>query len=81
MVYLADRLGTDKEGKPRVIAKQAFVTLGPKRGDQVAVLKGVSAGQEVVSAGQVKLRNGLSIVVDNSVMPSDNPNPTVPADR
>jgi len=81
MIYLVDRSETDKDGKPRIIAKQTFVSLGPKRGDQVAVLRGVSAGQEVVSAGQVKLRNGTSIAIDNSVTPSDNPSPALPSDQ
>jgi membrane fusion protein (multidrug efflux system) len=49
------------------MAQQRFVRLGEQRGDFVAVLEGVKAGEEVVSAGAFKLRNGAPIVVDNSV--------------
>ena len=48
---------------------------GATRGDQVAVTKGVKPGDVVVTAGQLKLRNGASIVVNNSVTPSDSAAP------
>src|SRR5262245_19866945 len=57
------------DGKAVKIARQQFVQLGQTRGDFVAVTKGVSAGQEVVSSGAFKLRNNSPIVVDNSVRP------------
>ena len=56
--------------------KQVFVQTGLKRGDQVAILKGLEPGQQVVTSGQIKLKNGTPVVVDNSVRPADNPNPT-----
>jgi membrane fusion protein (multidrug efflux system) len=59
-----------------LVVEQTFVTTGPTRGDQVAVLKGLEAGVEVVSSGQIKLKNGAPVRIDNSVQPSDNPNPT-----
>ena len=43
-------------------AAAAFVTLGATRGDQVAVLSGVNEGDVVVSAGQMKLRNGTAVI-------------------
>ena len=43
--------------------------LGQTRGDFVAITKGVTAGQEVVSAGAFKLRNNSPVVVDNTVKP------------
>ncbi|HMA92264.1 MAG TPA: efflux RND transporter periplasmic adaptor subunit [Polyangiaceae bacterium] len=49
------------------IARQQFVKLGETRGDYVAALDGLAAGQEVVTAGAFKLRNGIPIVVNNSV--------------
>jgi membrane fusion protein, multidrug efflux system len=58
------------------VVEQTFVTTGPTRGDQVAILKGLDAGTEVVTSGQIKLKNGAPVRVDNSVRPSDNPNPT-----
>ena len=52
------------------------MTTGPTRGDQVAVLSGISEGQQIVTSGQLKLKNGTEVVIDNSVQPADNPNPT-----
>jgi len=56
--------------------QQAFVTTGETRGDQVAITSGLVEGQTVVTSGQIKLKNGTHIVVDNSVQPANNPNPT-----
>ena len=57
-------------------AELAFVTLGPTRGDQVAVVKGIKAGDVVVSSGQLKIKNGTDLIVNNSVRPLNDPNPT-----
>ena len=57
-------------------AKLIFVTLGPTRGDQVAVVKGLNVGDVVVSSGQMKIKNGSQLVVNNSVLPLNEPNPT-----
>lgn len=57
-------------------AELAFVTLGPTRGDQVAVVKGVKEGDVVVSSGQLKIKNGTDLVVNNSVKPLNEANPT-----
>jgi len=56
--------------------QQAFVTTGETRGDQVAILKGLKEGQTVVTSGQVKLKNGTWITIDNTIVPADSPNPT-----
>ena len=56
-------------------ARQQFVTLGPARGDQVAVLAGLEPGQEVVTSGAFKLRTGAAVQVNNAVRPSDDPAP------
>lgn len=64
------------QGKTLPVAQQVFVTPGPTRGDQVAILKGVDAGTQVVTSGQLKLKNGTPLVIDNRVQPADNPNPT-----
>ena len=65
-----------KPAGPELVAKQVFVTTGATRGDQVAILKGVSAGDEVVTSGQIKLKNGALVTINNSVQPSNDPNPT-----
>jgi membrane fusion protein (multidrug efflux system) len=54
---------------------------GRTRGEQVAIIKGVSEGDEVVTSGQLKLKNGYQVTIDNSVVPSDNPAPTLPNDH
>jgi membrane fusion protein, multidrug efflux system len=59
-----------------LVVQQAFVITGETRGDQVAILKGLKEGQQVVTSGQVKLKNGTSIVIDNSIVPANSPNPT-----
>ncbi len=74
-VFLVEDKGKDAQGHPLLEAHQTFVTTGPTRGDQVAILKGIDAGASVVSAGQMKLRNGTRLIVNNSVQPSDNPSP------
>lgn len=49
------------------VARQQFVRVGDARGDFVAITEGVKEGQEVVVAGAFKLRNGASVIVNNSV--------------
>jgi membrane fusion protein, multidrug efflux system len=51
--------------------RQEFVKLGATRGDRVAVLSGVKAGDEVVTSGTFKLRNGGPVHVDNTVQPAN----------
>ncbi len=63
------------DGKKQKVAKQVFVTTGESRGDQVAILKGLKAGQEVVTSGQLKLKNGTPVLIDNTTIPNNNPNP------
>jgi membrane fusion protein (multidrug efflux system) len=58
---------TTPDGKTVKIARQQFVRTGATRGDFVAITKGVTAGQLVVSAGAFKLRNNSPVVIDNSV--------------
>jgi len=66
----------DDKGNAVLTAQQVFVTRGPTRGDQVAILSGVDAGAQVVTSGQVKLKNGMPVVINNAVQPANSPNPT-----
>jgi len=77
LVYLVDGKGQGPDGKQQLVARQVFVTTGATRGDQVAILKGVAEGDTVVTAGQIKLRNGVPIVVDNRVVPTNDPAPKI----
>ena len=60
--------------------RQQVVKLGDARGDQIAVLSGVNPGEEVVTSGVFKLRNGAAIQVNNTVQPGNSRTPT-PEDR
>ncbi len=55
--------------------QQRFVKTGPQRGDLVLITEGLKAGEQVVTAGQLKLRNGASVRIDNSAAPGANPAP------
>lgn len=77
LVYIVDDKGKTPEGKPQLVARQVFVTTGATRGDQVAILKGVSDGDMVVTSGQIKLRNGVPVIVDNRVVPTNDPAPKI----
>jgi len=76
-VYVITRIRTEAGGEV-LTARQQFVTLGETRGDLVAIVKGVNAGDEVVTAGQLKLHNGSPVIVNNSVQPPVDPAPTPP---
>lgn len=73
-IFLAQR--KQGGGEKDLIAQQSFVTLGPTRGDQVAVLKGINKGDLVVTSGQLKLVNGAPLIVDNTVLPGNDPHPS-----
>ncbi len=64
-----------KEGA-RPTARQVFVTTGATRGDQVEIVKGIKEGDVVVSSGQLKLKNGTPLIVDNHVLPAADAHPT-----
>ncbi|MGD9591142.1 MAG: efflux RND transporter periplasmic adaptor subunit [Candidatus Berkiella sp.] len=67
----------DKKDTPVLIAHQTFVTVGEARGDQTTVLSGIKEGDIVVTSGQLKLKNGSHVVINNSVVPQNNPHPNV----
>jgi membrane fusion protein (multidrug efflux system) len=64
-----------KQDGAGLTAQQVFVTTGATRGDQVAILKGLEPGAQVVSSGGLKLRNGSRLVIDNRAQPADDANP------
>jgi membrane fusion protein, multidrug efflux system len=75
-VFIVEDVKDPKTGKSYRGVRQQFVKLGGSRGDQVAVLTGVKAGEEVVTSGVFKLRPGAAVIVNNSVQPGNNPKPT-----
>jgi membrane fusion protein (multidrug efflux system) len=66
---------SDPQGHTYRAVRQQFVKLGNARGDQVAVVSGVLPGDEIVTSGVFKLRNGAAVVVDNAIQPSNDPAP------
>jgi membrane fusion protein (multidrug efflux system) len=65
----------DPKGKTYKGVRQQFVKTGTGRGDQVAVISGVKPGEEVVTSGVFKLRNGAAVQVNNETQPSNDPAP------
>jgi membrane fusion protein (multidrug efflux system) len=70
----------DPAGNPTLIAHQKFVRLGERRGDLVAVVNGLAAGETIVSSGAFKLRNGSPVVVRNELAPKAEVSPQ-PVDK
>jgi membrane fusion protein (multidrug efflux system) len=79
-VYVVDEKGQDGKGQPQLVARQTFVTTGPTRGDQVAILSGLNGGETVVTAGQLKLHNGSPVIVNNAITPTADAAP-LPVDQ
>ncbi len=76
--FLLDEQGRGANGQPKLVAKQVLVTTGATRGDQIAVLTGIKEGDTVVTTGQIKLRQGSLVAINNDIKPLDNPNPKPP---
>ena len=66
---------TGPNGQRYLGVRQQFVKLGASRGDQVAVLTGMKPGEQVVTSGAFKLRNGAAVKVNNKVQPGNSPAP------
>ena len=69
-VFLVIKGEAGEDGKIPLKAKQKFVKTGTRRGDQVAIVEGVSEGDTVVTSGQLKLKNDTPLAINN-----DNPLP------
>jgi membrane fusion protein (multidrug efflux system) len=68
-VFIVEEAKAEGSTAPGKVARQQFVRLGEKRGDFVAVTSGLKPDQTVVSTGVFKLRNGQSVLVDNTLAP------------
>jgi membrane fusion protein (multidrug efflux system) len=73
-VFVVDDL-KDRKGQTYRGVRQQFVKTGDARGDQVAVVSGLKPGDEVVTSGVFKLRNGAAVLVNNTVRPGNDPAP------
>ena len=78
-VYLIQKTKDPKTGKETQTLHQQFVRIGESRGDFVSITQGLKEGDTVVSTGVFKLRNGMSVTINNALAPNPQLNPT-PAD-
>ena len=78
-VYIIEKKRDEKTGAESLAIRQQFIRTGEARGDFVAVTEGLKQGDEVVSTGVFKLRNGMDVVVDNKLAPKPQEAPK-PAD-
>lgn len=74
-VFIATSSKNDK-GEEVLTAQQTFIKTGPTRGDQVAILSGVKEGDLLITSGQMKLKNGSPVKIDNNAAPLNDPAPT-----
>lgn len=78
-VYLIEKNKEGKKsktGKDILTVQRVFVTTGEQQGNYIVIKKGIKAGQEVVSTGDLKLQNGTRIEINNSVTLNQELNPT-----
>lgn len=80
MVFIVEKGAKDAAGREALTVKQSLVTVGPTRGDQVAILSGVKEGDVVVTSGQFKLKPGSTVTIDNKVQPKNDAAP-LPVDE
>jgi membrane fusion protein (multidrug efflux system) len=78
-VFVIEKQKDPKTGRESLVLRQQFVRIGDTRGDFVAVTQGLKAGQTVVSTGVFKLRNGMTVTINNDLAPKPQLNPQ-PAD-
>lgn len=74
-VFVVGDMQDPKTGKTYRGVRQQVVKVDGTRGDQVAIVSGLKPGDEVVSSGVFKLRNGAPVQVNNKIQPEDNPKP------
>jgi membrane fusion protein (multidrug efflux system) len=76
-VFVIDKKKDEKTGKESQVIRQQFVRVGEARGDFVAITQGLKAGDMIVSTGVFKLRNGMTVTINNDLAPKPqiNPNP------
>jgi membrane fusion protein (multidrug efflux system) len=76
-VFVIEKKKDEKTGKESEMIRQQFVRVGEARGDLVAITQGLKAGETIVSTGVFKLRNGMTVTINNDLAPNPqvNPNP------
>jgi membrane fusion protein (multidrug efflux system) len=69
-IYKIESQVDEASGARSTVAKQSFIRIGKRTGDFVSVLEGLEVGDEVVSAGAFKLRNGIQVIINNDMAPA-----------
>jgi membrane fusion protein, multidrug efflux system len=75
-VFVIEKKKDEKTGKEAQSIRQQFVRVGEARGDFVSINEGLKAGETVVGTGVFKLRNGMSVTINNDLAPKPQLNPT-----
>jgi membrane fusion protein, multidrug efflux system len=68
-VFVVKEMADEKTKKKFTGVDQQFIKLGEARGDQIEILSGIQAGDEIASSGIFKLRPKASVKVNNQVQP------------
>ncbi len=77
-VFVIEKKKDEKSGEEALASRQQFVRTGEARGDFVAVTEGLKENEEIVSTGVFKMRNGMSVTVDNALAPDAKLSPKPP---
>jgi membrane fusion protein, multidrug efflux system len=68
-VFVIDEKKDEKTGKVQQVLRQQVIRVEGARGDFVNVVDGLKPGEQVVTSGVFKLRQGMPVVIDNKLAP------------
>jgi membrane fusion protein, multidrug efflux system len=74
-VFVIEKKKDEKTGKESQAIRQQFVKVGEARGDLISITDGLKAGETIVGTGVFKLRNGMSVTINNELAPKPQVNP------
>ena len=74
-VFVIEKKKDEKTGKESQTIRQQFVRVGEARGDLIAIVDGLKAGETIVGTGVFKLRNGMPVTINNELAPNPQLNP------
>ncbi len=77
IIFIADEAGKDDQGRPMITAKRRFVVTGERRGDQIDITEGLSIGEQIVIMGHHKVKDGSTLIINNELLPDNNPDPNL----
>lgn len=73
-VYVVEQM-KDQKGESYTGVRQQVVKVGESKGDRVSILSGVKPGEQVVTSGVFKLRQGSHVQINNTIEPANNEKP------